>query len=152
MEMKTRTRYAGVYLHGDTLILHALGQMPRGGGLISREPVVRLPKPVSAAEVGRTVRQMLDSFRFDVEWSKGTRDEFLKATGFRSWRQLEGPARSCWIREEAAGTVLTPLRNGGSRGDEKGFQPFGAEEIRCATGCGDEEIGAALLRALDLSR
>ena len=76
---------------------------------------------------------------------------FLRAAGVRSWRQLEANAVACWIREENGTIRLTPLRNGGTRGDKKGFQPFDAADISVLTSASDEQLGAAVLAALDRS-
>jgi hypothetical protein len=48
--------------------------------------------------------------------------------------------------------TLTPLRNGGTRGDQKGFQPFGAPVVTVAEAAPDAELGAAVIEALNRSQ
>jgi hypothetical protein len=146
-------RAAGVYQHTDVLIVHALRQA-RAGFRVAVPPALRLPPSSPAAEVGKALRAALSAFQADGEdpsdWN-AFRSEFLHATGFRSWKALEEGARSCWIEEEAAAIRLTPLKNGGSRGAQRGFQPFGVAPSTVSASAGDEEIGRALLEALSRS-
>lgn len=145
-------RSAGVYLHPDEFILHAQHRAV-SGVLLSAPPVVRLPPQASDAALGAALREVLRAFEEGVphpardKWKEGAA-AFLKQTGYRSWRALEGPARSCWIDEEQGGLNFTPLRNGGSSGDRKGFQPFGAAPVMTSAAATDEEVGAALKSAL----
>ena len=76
---------------------------------------------------------------------------FLAAARVRSWRQLETNAVACWIREHEGEIIMTPLRNGGTQGDEKGFQPFGAAEATISLSAADAQLGAAVSAVLDRS-
>lgn len=142
--------HAGAYLHPDGFILHA-HHRATSGVLVGAPPVLRLPLDASDADVGVAVRTVLGAYVEAVphpsDWSESGR-AFLKAAGYRSWRALEAPARSCWIEVADGRLLITPLRNGGSRGDRKGFQPFGAEPIAAALSDSDEEVGSALKEAL----
>jgi hypothetical protein len=143
-------RAAGVYLHPDALILYALGQVP-AGFLVSIPPVFRLPAFGAPDLVGRTLREALAGYQSPFPQPsdrKAHRAAFLKATGVRSWRKLEGSSRMCSIEEGDAEITFTPWRNGGSHGPNKGFQPFGAAPITCAKSVSDAALGAALLDAL----
>jgi len=141
---------AGVFQHPEFLILHAFQRLGDGPELATI-PVVRLPASTSIAEIGLTLRQMLTAYQVNTstlfDW-KAARAQFLQATGFRSWRALEGPAKMCWIEEIGDRIIFTPLRNGGTRGPKKGFQPFGAAEISVPARATDVELGKALLSAL----
>ena len=145
-------RSAGVYLHPDGFILHAQHRAV-SGVLLSAPPVVRLPPHASDAELGAALLEVLRAFEEGVphpardNW-KERAAAFLKETGYRTWRALEGPARSCWIDEEQGGLIFTPLRNGGSSGERKGFQPIDAEPVMASAVATDEEVGEALKRAL----
>src|SRR5258708_2533748 len=128
-------RSAGVYLNPDALILHALGQVP-AGFLISIPPVLRLPASAEPDLLGRTLRDALAAYQPNfpqpADWNRH-RADFLKAAGVRSWRKLEGLSRSCWIQQADHEITFTPLRNGGSHGAKKGFQPFGALPLVCSS-------------------
>lgn len=143
-------RSAGVYLHPAALILHAQGRVPAGFHL-SIPPVFLLAVSPAPDVLGCTLREALAAYQPALpqpqDW-RAHRAGFLRATGVRSWSQLEGLSRSCWIEEAQAGITFTPLRNGGSRGAKKGFQPFGASPIACPGGVGDEVLGQALFDAL----
>jgi hypothetical protein len=77
--------------------------------------------------------------------------EVLRATKFRSWRALEAGAKSCLVDEESGVVEFTPLRNGGTRGPKKGFQPFGATVVTSSTDAANEVMGRALMTALSSS-
>jgi hypothetical protein len=142
---------AGAYRHPDGFILHAFHRAT-SGVLISVPPVLRLPLDVSEAELGAALRELLGACREGVphptDWTH-SRTAFLEAAGYRSWRSLEAPARACSIEMVEGRLVITPLRNGGSRGDHKGFRPFDAERINANLTGSDEELGQALIMALD---
>jgi hypothetical protein len=130
-----------------------LGRAPAGFH-VSTSPVFRLPPDASPESVGRHLREALASYQPNFalpppsEW-KAYQRAFLKSTGFRSWRQLEGPSKSCFIQQDADGRVVfTPLRNGGSRGPKKGFQPFGLPAITTPASLTDGALGTYLLDAL----
>ena len=147
-------RHAGAYLHPDGFILFAQHRAT-SGVLLSAPPVVRLGLDTSAGALGIALRQVLEAYQEGVphpgDWREAAAT-MLEATGYRSWRALEGPARCCWIVETQTGFVFTPLRNGGSRGDQKGFQPFGAEPIGAAIDATDEQLGETLKAALVASQ
>lgn len=143
--------HAGAHLHPDGFILHAQHRAT-SGVLVGAPPVLRLPLDVSEAELGIALRTALRAYAEDVphptDWSESGK-AFLRAAGYRSWKSLEAPARSCWIELAEGRLVITPLRDGGSRGDQKGFQPFGAEPVAVSITGTDEEVGIALKAAFD---
>ena len=152
MSTFNRKRMAGVYQHPTELVLHAQ-RRARAGFCIASPPVFRLPATSTAEEVGNGVRRALDAYQDDLpdpgSW-KDVRDQFLRATGYKSWKALETKAKSCWIEDVDGSISLTPLRNGGSRGDNAGFQPFGKESVLVPATCANDELGGALLRVLSL--
>lgn len=117
-------------------------------------PVIRLTASAATGEIGHALRAVLSEYREGVgdptDW-KADSAAFLRQTGFKSWKSLEGPARRCWIAESDEQIVFTPLRNGGTRGDQKGFQPFGAAVVTVPSESSDETVGRALLEALSRS-
>jgi hypothetical protein len=145
---------AGAYLHPDGFILYAQ-QRTSSGVLVNAAPVVRLPPHAPAADLGTALRTVLASYKEGVphpkNWSDATQ-RFLKATGYRSWRALQDPSRSCWIEASAGAFRITPLKNGGPRGDQKGFQPFGAEAVVAPGDATNEQLGRSLEAALAASQ
>jgi hypothetical protein len=150
---KPPMRAAGAYLHPDTWIIHA-EHRTTAGVLMSNPPVFRMPLSAATSQLGLAVRQALEGYRENVphptDW-KNAGAEFLKLTGFKSWRALEAPSKSCWISESGGELVFTPLRNGGTAGDKKGFQPFGAVPLRVPAAPSDEQLGQALMETLAVS-
>ena len=152
MSKTNRQRSAGVYQHRTELVLHAHWRA-RAGFCMASPPVIRISGTSTTEELGAGVRRVLDAYLADLpdpaNW-KEFRAQFLKATGYRSWKSLEAHAKSCWIEVIEDSILFTPLRNGGSRGDNAGFQPFGKEPLVVQATCTDEGLGNALLHALSL--
>ena len=123
------------------------------GFCMASPPVIQLPGTSPTDEIGSALLRALYAYQDNLpdpgDW-KAFRADFLRATGFKSWNSLEGPARSCWIEEIGDSISFTPLRNGGSRGEKAGFQPFGKQPILVSASLPNEEIGEALLHALRL--
>lgn len=144
---------AGAYRTSTAILLHPIAHTQRGLTVLV-PPVRRLPIDADPIQVGLTLRELLrapqsmipsDYWKARVPLS----EEFLKQAGYRSWKQLNEGARYCWIEGTGGTIVLTPLRNGGSRGDRKGFQPFGAPLVTVEEGGGDADLGAAVIEALN---
>lgn len=131
---KPKTRSAEVYQYSDFLIVHAQHQSTAGVTLAAL-PLIRLSTTATSGDIGHALRRI----------------EFLEEAGFRSWQALQKSAKSCWIEEASDRITFTPTRNGGNKGKEKGFGPFGAELIVVASSCTDGELGDALVRALKVS-
>jgi len=152
MSKANRTRSAGVYQHPTELVLYAQ-RRARAGFCMASPPVIRIPGTSTAEEVGTGLRRALDAYQDDLpdpaNW-KDFRAQFLRATGYKSWKSLEAHAKSCWIEDVDGSISFTPLRNGGSRGDNAGFQPFGKEPVVVLATCADEELGKALLHVLSI--
>jgi hypothetical protein len=152
----TGTKRAGAYCISNGILIHPVARTDAGVG-VHVPPVVRLQLDASAAALGAAVRTALQQDQPAIpnparhEW-KSLADRFLKATGIRSWRRLESHALCCWIEATDEIVRFTPLANGGTRGDRKGFQPFGAPEVTVPQDRPDEAIGEALLRTLAACR
>lgn len=140
-----------MYLHREVLIIHA-ERLAASGFKVATIPVFRLTPSALPEEVGATLRKALAGFQQGtpdpLDW-KDIREGFLKATGLKSWKSLEGsPTRSCWVSEEDGKINFTPLKNGGNSGPKKGFKPFGREVLNVSSDDTDRELGAVLLGAL----
>lgn len=145
-------RRAGVYAKPGVLLIHSTRTTTAGVGLAGPE-VHRLVAPFSPEAVGAAARLALAAYRHDVphpkDWS-GVGREFLSACGVRSWKALEKDARFCGIESSPdRGLRLSSTRNGGSAGDEKGFQPNDVPDRVLAQNVGDRELGEAILAAIE---
>lgn len=142
-----KRRRAGAYLRGDQIIIFSYAHTIDGIG-ISVPPARRLAASADPVQVGAALRQALIPPlvvppRFWKDQQQLSR-EFLKSAGFRSFRQLESAARYCSIEATNGEVVVEPYRNGGTRGDKKGFQPFGAVKGIALEAADDGVLGAAL--------
>jgi len=148
-------RLAGIYQRPEVLLVHAHAKTTAGVYLVE-QPVVRLSPTAQHEELGAAVRQMLGAFRTGVrhpersEWGPLGKP-FLTAAGFRSWRSLENGAKLSSVIQKPDGSfTLSVTRNGGTRGDKKGFQGFGVPDQHLAAGASDAELGIAVMKALEL--
>jgi hypothetical protein len=148
-------RLASVLERPEVLLVHAEAKTT-AGVYLANEPVIRLKPTAAPQELGAALRQALASFRIGVPHPKpeqvsGLFKPFLKAAGFRSWRSLEVGAKCCSVSQKPDGSiVIAILRNGGTRGDRKGFQPFGVPDHRLPEGVSDASLGAGVRKALEL--
>lgn len=139
-----------IWQHSNLLVLSA-SHRSVAGFYFAAEPVRCLPAAAAQEEVGAAMRHCLAEGKTNVpvpsDW-KVYHSAFLKAAGFRSWKALEGSAKSCEVSIGTSDFQLLPLKNGGSSGPHKGFQPFGATPVLLPLTASDRELGRGLLEAL----
>ncbi len=137
------------------MLVHPVA-VTRAGIGVSIAPVHRFNAHSDGADIGAALRSSLEH-GVSVAVPEGWKEHadlgraFLRAAHLRSWKQLQTGSVSCWVRSDGSQIELTPLRNGGTSGPEKGFQPFGAAPIALAADASDAELGTALLEALTRS-
>ena len=152
MSERQSRRAAGAYLIGNDIVIHPVAFTEDGLG-VDVPPVHRFPQHADPNVIGAALRSALFTPPSVVP-PRGWKErrpldkQFLKAARVSSWRQLQLNSVSCWIFVDDDAVKLTPLRNGGTRGDSKGFQPFGAPDIRVDASDSDQALGAALISAL----
>ena len=155
MTESSRPRRAGAYRIDDTIIVHPVAFTE--DGIAVDVPVLRFAANADAAKIGAALKSVLFTPpsivppRFWKERAALGR-QFLKAASVRSWRRLQLNAVACWIVASSGVVTFTPLRNGGTRSDTKGFQPFGAADIVIEESAADQKLGAALVNALSEER
>lgn len=145
---------AAVYLRGDKIIVNPISQTITGVG-IGTEPFEVLDEKVSPTSLGEAVLGALEAARFDIphplpnEWSSFAKPLY-KAARVRSWAKFVQGAIYCDVTRGVEGFSIEPSRNMGARG---GFQPIpGQDELRIPASASAEEIGAAVRKALDISK
>jgi len=143
-------RDAQAYEKAGFVILGAHARTDEGV-LIPRPPAIRIACDAPPEELGRAVRAVLAEYRDGVphpqRWA-GVGQDFLKATGLKSWRALMSGARYCGIVEEPDGSISFGHYRQVSA---KQFVPLGIPDRVLAAGAPDDEVGAALLEALAAS-
>lgn len=109
----------------------------------------------SVTALGEAVLRALAAARNDIphplpsEWSALAKPLY-KAAGVKSWATFVKGALFCNIREEGGNLYIEPNRNLGARG---GFQPIPDQnDLRIPASASAEEIGAAVRKALDISK
>jgi hypothetical protein len=150
---KEKPRCGGIYGRSDWLIIHPVNEATSGVGIAS-SPVFRVPVTASQEEIGEAIIAALAAFKSGVQHHDCTSHgkEFLKAAGFRSWRALYSNAVYCSFSDDGISLRFEPHAYGGTRGDQKGFQPLGAAEVVASSQASATEIGAAALVALSQAR
>jgi hypothetical protein len=122
---------------------------------LSAGPVQRLPRSAPPAELGAAVRVALQESRQGVphptDWKKFV-PPVIEVAGVRSWAALQRSAAKCHIEAGTDGVKVVPLRNGGTRGDDRGYHSLGDLAVKLPATATDEELGAAVLAALAACR
>ena len=146
-------RLAGVFQRPEVLLVHAHAKTTAGVYLVEL-PAIRLNPVVPSHEIGAAVRRALGACRTvphpDASEWRDIGKPFLAAAGFRSWRVLEVGAKRCGVTQKPDGSFAFSItRNGGTRGDKKGFQRFGVADQHLGAKASDAELGSAVLKALE---
>ena len=146
--------YGAVYERGGKLILHADGRTT-AGVLIGIEPFLVLDKAsVRAAEIGASLRSVLAKSKSDLrhpepdEWD-AVAAPLYAAAGVKSWSAFVKGAVLAHVEADDVVIRLLPQEN---RGGRDGFQPGELPSVEVAATASDEELGAAVLHALDVAR
>src|SRR5262245_37217861 len=112
---------------------------------LSAGPVQRLPRTSPPAELGAAVRVALKESRRGVphptDWKKFV-PPVLEVAGVRSWAALQRSAAKCDIEAGPDGLKVVPSRNGGTRGDDRGYHSLGDLAVKIPDSATDEDLGA----------
>jgi hypothetical protein len=109
------------------------------------------PDSVSSNELGEAITRALNVSREGVphplDW-KSLALPRLAAAGVKSEATFQKKAELVTIYFDGTALTITPHRNGGGTGDEKGFHPIFEREAHSA-GMTFAEIGAAAFQAFE---
>jgi len=143
---------AALYQLRDRIFIHPWQKTTDGLGIAS-EPYVSLPLDTHelASAVLAALAQSGKTVPHPTSW-KGQDAALLKAAGARSQRAFQSGSRYVYVERDGRTLRLEPSRNGGTKGDEKGFHPLPELAASLPLDSSAEAIGAALRAALDLSR
>lgn len=145
-------RYAAVYDRRGKLILHADGKTT-AGVLIAIEPFVVL-EGIEPAAIAVALRMVLEKSKVGLrhpeanEWD-AVAAPLYAAAGVRTWGAFVRAAELVSVEANDAAIRLLPQEN---RGPRDGFQPRGLPAVEVASNASDEELGSAVLKALELAR
>jgi hypothetical protein len=108
---------------------------------------------IPAADLGKALHRALSAAKEGIahptDW-KAHLAPLLQCAKIKSWNALQKSAKECQIEARDRELRITPSRNGGTSGADKGYHPIGDQAIVLPLHCSDEELGAAVLRALTL--
>lgn len=139
-----------VYQLSDRVLIHPWQQTSAGLGIAS-EPYVSLPPDAEPGALGRSVLAALSqagrTLPHPLSW-KGLDAPRLKAAGVRSERDFQAQARYVCVARTDKALRVEPTRNGGSKGDAKGFAPLPALGVTLPLDSLPEALGLAVRDAL----
>ena len=142
---------AGVYRRGEMILMLPMNVTTMGVG-ISGEPVLTM-EGASAETIGQQLQKTLEESGKIVLhpeiWPRGGFDYVLKAAGVRSYKEFMRGARYVSAAVVDGKYVLQPTKNGGTSGDRKGFQGLAESRDREIVTRSEEELGRAVVAALD---
>jgi hypothetical protein len=141
---------AAVYQLKDRMFVHPWQQTTAGLGIAS-EPYVSLPLDARPDSLGNLVLSALSKSGQTVPhptiW-RGLDKPRLEAAGVKSEKAFQTGARSVSV-ERGQAFRLEPSRNGGSKGDTKGFEPLPDLSMSLPLGSTATEIGQAIRACLE---
>jgi hypothetical protein len=142
-------KHGAVYERRGKLIVHADSKTV-AGVLIGVPPYVVLEATADAAEIGRTLRSVLEHSKMDLrhpephEWDAVARPLY-DAVGAKSWGTF---ARGAQLVSVVADNEMIRLHPQENRGARDGFQPMGLPVIEVSATVSDDQLGLAIREAL----
>src|SRR5262245_45444450 len=142
-------RSASVYLRSHDFLVEAVSITTAGVG-IRWGSVHVLPRSAAVSELGDAVLDALQASTQGVphpdDW-KAVLRPFLEAARARSWHAVQRRAKLCCVQSDETGIRITPTRNGGTRGPERGYHALTQDAIVLPSASTADEIGRAVLSA-----
>ena len=145
-----------VYQQSTQYFLHPFSRAPTSPWRAAT-PTLALPLDTSDTALGEAVLYLLTECRQDVEafvqWER-PREEMLallKPARVRSWMTLQRNAKLVGVTAEDGRLRVVPTRNGGNRGDDRGFHDLVDQAEIFQSTPGPAVIGEAVRRAFLLS-
>ena len=141
---------AAIYQLKDRLLVHPWQRTTMGLGIAS-EPYVSLPLDVDLNALGNcalaALAQSGKTVPHPLSW-KGLNEPRLRAAGVKSEKAFQTGSRSLTIDRVGDALRIEPSRNGGARGDAKGFEPLPELGISVPLNSAAEALGSAIRAAL----
>jgi len=113
---------------------------------------VATPLEVDNEQLGKSILDELGESGRTVPhptvW-KGQDASRLTAAGVRSERAFQDGARYVRVERTQGGFLIEPSRNGGTKGDAKGFEPLTDRAIALDAGASTDDLGKAIRKGLD---
>ena len=147
--------FASAYKRAGLILIHASAKTVPGF-LIDCPPWITLSEDVRSAELGEAVRTALAAYHEGVpvpdygsaDW-KALRRACYRAAGVNSERGYMTDSAYVSLCAENGSLRLTPSRNGGTRGDAKGFHFLPEFALQTQANPDSDAIGRAVREALE---
>jgi hypothetical protein len=145
-----------VYQQSTQYFLHPFSRAPTSPWRAA-SPTLALPLDTPDTALGEAVLYLLTECRQDVvalvEWQRPRQETLalLKPARVRSWMTLQRKAKLVGVTVENGRLRVVPTRNGGNRGDDRGFHDLVDQGEVFQTTPGPAVIGEAVRRAFLLS-
>jgi hypothetical protein len=153
-ESEVETGVVSVFEQPTQYFLHPF-QRAAGGPWRAASPSLALPLDAPDSRIGESVLYLLTECRQDVmTLVDRPRDEtlaLLKPARVRSWMTLQRKARLVHVTARSNGVRVEPTRNGGNRGDDKGFHSLVEQAEILERAPDPAALGAAVRRAFRAS-
>jgi hypothetical protein len=144
-------RSAAAYCRDGLIVVHPWGYLADDSSIFL-EPVISLSAETDPGEIGRAMRRALESSRRGVslpeDWEAHI-EPLYSAAGVGDWTGLQEETLACTISRENGHLDILPSRNGGVRGDTRGFHPLPERRLQLPAHCSDSELGEGLLAAFE---
>jgi hypothetical protein len=143
---------AAVYQLRDRVLIHPWQRTTTGLGIAS-EPYISLPLDANFTALGNCVLTALthsgQSVPHPSSW-KGLEAPRLKAAGVKSEKAFQSGARSLTVDRVDQALRIEPSRNGGTKGESKGFEPLPKLSTSLPLTSTAEKLGSAIRAALEM--
>ncbi len=145
---------ASAYKIKEKIFIQGYAKTTVGLGLLDGQ--VFVSQDTNAEEVGRHILSALDGagkiipHPTQAQWKEMDKDDpMLKAAKMKTWNAMMKASKSITIDDlKENSVVITPLRFGGTSGDNKGYHPLDDKAITCDLD--PENLGRSLIQAFTL--
>jgi len=149
---KITKKYSLAILYPDKIVIDTLHKVKAGFNIVSASPTI-LTIDSENQILGRTVREHLDSTKYDLKNPsqadfKILQENFLKSYGFKTLKKYHESAKYLSISEQNEEIILEPTKNGGATGNDKGFSSILEKKISISKNINDEELGKLIKETL----
>ena len=145
-------RSAAIYARQNDFVIQPESRTT-DGIWIGGEPVQVLPCETDMTTVGQAIQNALaasqDGVALPTDW-KAALQPLFKAAKIKNWNALQKSAKMVEVEMSAAELRMVPSRNGGTSGDDKGYQSLPEKAIVLEADCSPEQLGLALSQALEV--
>ena len=144
---------AAVYQLKDRILVHPWQRTDMGLGMGS-EPYLALPLEIDAANLGKSVFEALGesgrTIPHPTSW-KGQGAARLRAAGVKSERAFQTGSHYVSVERKGSRFLIEPSRNGGTKGDAKGFEPLPSHTIALGSDASADDLGNAIRKGLEIA-